>query len=159
MITTVSSDEKAALARAAGADHVVNYRETTPPGRSARSHPTASTSSSRSPRRRTTASTSRCVKHGTVVDLRQQRRRRAHHAAAGGVRHNLRYQFIILYTLRPELAASAAADVTAAVAAGALQVGEAAGLPLHHYPLEETAAAHDAVENGAVGKVLVAISD
>jgi NADPH2:quinone reductase len=27
--------------------------------------------------------------------------------------------------------------------------------PLHRFPLEETAAAHDAVENGAVGKVLI----
>ena len=32
-----------------------------------------------------------------------------------------------------------------------------AGVPLHHYPLEETAAAHDAVESGAVGKVLIDI--
>jgi len=27
--------------------------------------------------------------------------------------------------------------------------------PLHHYPLAETTAAHDAVERGAVGKVLI----
>jgi len=33
-------------------------------------------------------------------------------------------------------------------------VGAQAGLPLHHYPLEATQAAHDAVEQGAVGKVL-----
>jgi NADPH2:quinone reductase len=36
-------------------------------------------------------------------------------------------------------------------------VGEKAGLPLHHFPLAETAAAHDAVERGAVGKVLIDI--
>jgi NADPH2:quinone reductase len=30
-------------------------------------------------------------------------------------------------------------------------------LPLHRYPLAEIAAAHDAVEAGAVGKVLVDI--
>jgi NADPH2:quinone reductase len=29
---------------------------------------------------------------------------------------------------------------------------------LHHYPLEATAAAHDAVERGAVGKVLIDIT-
>src|SRR3954451_1656525 len=33
--------------------------------------------------------------------------------------------------------------------------GDEAGLPLHHYPLEQVAEAHAAVENGAVGKVLV----
>ncbi len=46
-------------------------------------------------------------------------------------------------------------DVAAAVAAGALRVGAEAGLPLHRYPLEQTAAAHDAVEDDAVGKVLI----
>jgi NADPH2:quinone reductase len=29
--------------------------------------------------------------------------------------------------------------------------------PLHRFELAETAAAHDAVENGAVGKVLIAV--
>ena len=45
--------------------------------------------------------------------------------------------------------------VAAAAADGALPVGEEAGLPLHRFPLEETAAAHAAVERGAVGKVLI----
>jgi NADPH2:quinone reductase len=45
------------------------------------------------------------------------------------------------------------------VRAGALRVGEDAGVPLHHYPLARTAAAHDAVEGGAVGKVLLDIGD
>ena len=71
---------------------------------------------------------------------------------------NLRYQFLLLYTLDPAFLAAAAEDVTAAVTAGALRAGEKAGLPLHHYPLEATPAAHDAVERGAVGKVLIDIS-
>jgi hypothetical protein len=45
-----------------------------------------------------------------------------------------------------------------ATAAGALRAGERVGLPLHHYPLAETAAAHDAVERGAIGKVLIDIA-
>ena len=68
---------------------------------------------------------------------------------------NVRLQGLLLYTLAPDLVAAAAEDVNAAVAAGALRVGEDAGLPLHHYPLAEAAAAHDAVEQGAVGKVLL----
>jgi NADPH2:quinone reductase len=72
---------------------------------------------------------------------------------------NLRFQFIILYTLREELRRAAVEDVRAALEAGALRVGEDAGVPLHHYPLEDTAAAHDAVEGGAVGKVLIDISE
>ena len=47
------------------------------------------------------------------------------------------------------------ADVAAAVAAGALRVGEQAGLPLHRFSLERTGEAHAAVESGAVGKVLI----
>jgi NADPH2:quinone reductase len=68
---------------------------------------------------------------------------------------NLRYQFVLVYTV-PELAkAQAVADVSVAVAEGAIQVGEEAGLPLHRFSLADTAAAHDAVENGAIGKVLI----
>ena len=49
-------------------------------------------------------------------------------------------------------------DITAAVHDGALPVGEDAGLPLTWFPLEQTPAAHDAVEQGTVGKVLVRVS-
>ena len=35
------------------------------------------------------------------------------------------------------------------------RVGDEAGLPLHHFPLEQAAEAHAAVEDGAVGKVLI----
>jgi hypothetical protein len=45
-----------------------------------------------------------------------------------------------------------------ALADDALEVGEHVGLPFHRFPLERTADAHDAVERGAVGKVLVDIS-
>ena len=68
---------------------------------------------------------------------------------------NLRYQFVLLYTLGQDLVDAAAEDINAAGPAGALRVGEEAGVPLHHFPLESLAEAHDAVENGAVGKVLV----
>ena len=45
--------------------------------------------------------------------------------------------------------------VSAAIAAGAMGVGDQAGLPLHHYPLERTADAHRASEAGVIGKVLI----
>ena len=72
---------------------------------------------------------------------------------------NLRLQGVLLYTLDPDLLAAAAEDVTAAVEAGALRVGEDSGLPLHHYPLEQVSDAHAAVEGGAVGKVLIDVAD
>ena len=68
---------------------------------------------------------------------------------------NLRYQFVLLYSLGQDLVDAAAEDINAAVSAGALRVGEEAGVPLHHFALEQAAAAHDAVEGGAVGKVLI----
>jgi NADPH2:quinone reductase len=45
---------------------------------------------------------------------------------------------------------TAIADVTEALQDGALTT-----LPIHRYPLSETAAAHDAVQGAAVGKVLI----
>jgi NADPH:quinone reductase len=72
---------------------------------------------------------------------------------------NVRYQFVLLYTVGWDRIAAAAEDVNAAIADGALRVGEGAGLPLHRFPLEQTAAAHEAVERGAVGKVLVTVAD
>ena len=65
---------------------------------------------------------------------------------------------MILYTLDPALISLAVTDISAALLDGAFRVGEEAGLPLHHYALEDVAAAHDAVEGGAVGKVLIDIS-
>jgi hypothetical protein len=53
--------------------------------------------------------------------------------------------------------ATGAEDVAAAVADGALPVGEEQGLPLVRFPLDRTADAHRAVENGTIGKVLVDI--
>ncbi len=71
---------------------------------------------------------------------------------------NARYQFLLLYTIGDEALAAAAEDVTAALHDGVLPVGDDAGLPLTRFPLEETAAAHDAVEGDAVGKVLIEVS-
>jgi NADPH2:quinone reductase len=70
---------------------------------------------------------------------------------------NSRYQFVLLYTVGWELITAAAADVNLAIEDGAFRVGEQAGLPLHRFGLEETAAAHAAVESGAIGKVLISV--
>ena len=53
---------------------------------------------------------------------------------------------------------AAAEDITAALEDGAFGIGEEHGLPVHHYPLAETAAAHAAVEDGIVGKVLLDVA-
>jgi NADPH:quinone reductase len=72
---------------------------------------------------------------------------------------NARWQFVLLYTAPHEAKIRAIEDISAALLDGAVRVGEAAGLPLIHFPLEATAEAHAAVEKGAVGKVLIDVAD
>ena len=159
VLTTVSSAEKAALATAAGAHHVVNYRTEDAAAAVRRLAPDGVD---------LIAEVSPAVNNELDITVAANGATIAIYANNGGdafsvdVRRtfslNLRYQYLLLYTLDPALLAAAAEDVTAAVAAGALRAGEKAGLPLHHYPLAATAEAHEAVEQGAVGKVLLDIA-
>jgi NADPH2:quinone reductase len=68
---------------------------------------------------------------------------------------NARLQYVLVYTAPPAAKLQAVGAISDALRDGALLVGEAAGLPLHRFPLERTAEAHVAVEAGAVGKVLI----
>jgi NADPH:quinone reductase len=58
---------------------------------------------------------------------------------------NTRWQFVLVYTAPDSWRARALEDVAAAVLDGAVKAGDEAGLPLHHYTLEQTADAHAAV--------------
>jgi NADPH2:quinone reductase len=63
---------------------------------------------------------------------------------------NVTLRFMLLYGIPDASLDAAVADITAAVTAEALTE-----LPVHRFALEETAAAHEAAERGAVGKVLI----
>jgi NADPH2:quinone reductase len=159
VIATVSGDAKAKLAGAAGAQHVVNYKE-----------------SDAAERIRDVARDGVDVivevaaGANAELDLAVLRTRGtiSIYANDGGapfnvdVRRNMglnnRYQFVLVYTVGWERIAAAAADINAAIEDGALRVGEQSGLPLHRFGLEDTAAAHAAVESGAVGKVLIDVA-
>ena len=156
VIATVSSDEKAALAGAAGAQHVVDYKHTDAEAGIRAAAPDgvdlvvevapAVNNELDQAVARTGATIAFYANNGgdqLVLDVRSTFSR------------GLRYQGLLLYTLSDELLEAAVADVSAAVAAGALRVGEDAGLPLHRFPLEQAAEAHDAVDGGAIGKVLI----
>jgi NADPH:quinone reductase len=63
---------------------------------------------------------------------------------------NVVLRFVLIYTIPADALRRAVADVSQAVRGGALTT-----LPLHRFPLERAADAHDAVQGGAVGKVLI----
>jgi NADPH:quinone reductase len=152
VITTVSSPEKAALATAAGAHHVVNYRAGDPAVAIRAAAPDG---------------VDRIVEVALADNLALDLAVAAPHASivtyaadakqpALPVRdlmvRNLVLRFMLLYTVPPAALARAVTDVSAALAAGSLTP-----LPAHRFGLDAVAAAHDAVQSGAVGKVLIDI--
>jgi len=64
--------------------------------------------------------------------------------------NNVVVRFVLVYSMPEEAKLTAVADIDAALRSGALTP-----LPATRFPLAEIASAHDAVEAGAVGKVLV----
>jgi NADPH2:quinone reductase len=159
VIATVSSPEKAQLAAAAGADHVIDYRrqdvvteakKIAPHGVDSIVEVSAATNAG--------ADAQVIGMHGAV----------AMYADDGGaevtvpvrlqMNVNARWQFVLVYTEPAKAKEIAVEDVNAAVLDGAVRVGREAGLPLHVFPLAETAAAHQAVQDGAVGKVLIDVT-
>lgn len=159
VVTTISSDAKAALATAAGAHHTVNYRDEDAAARIREIAPDGVD---------IVVEVSIPQNAGLVADVLANHGVVSIYANNGGddatlpIRPNMsvnaRYQFLLLYTIGDDALAAAAEDVTAALRAGVLPVGEDAGLPLVRFALEDTAAAHDAVEGDAVGKVLIDVA-
>jgi NADPH:quinone reductase len=159
VFATVSGDEKAQLAERAGAHHVVNYHDAdcadqirglAPAGVDLIVEVAAGANSE--------LDQSVLGTGGTI----------AIYANDGGVAFapdvrtsmglNARYQFVLLYTVGWGHIARAAADLDHAIDDGAFRIGDQAGLPVHRFDLDHIVAAHDAVEGGAVGKVLVTVA-
>ena len=65
---------------------------------------------------------------------------------------NLVLRFVLLYGEPREALQQGVREVSRALTAGALSP-----LPIHRFPLEECAAAQDAVRSGVVGKVVLEI--
>ncbi|MGI8845030.1 MAG: NADPH:quinone reductase [Thermoleophilaceae bacterium] len=153
VVATVSTEEKAELARAAGAHETVNYhaddaadslREAAPDG------------------------IDRVVELDLAQNIELDLAAAAPHAtiasyagescdATLAIRDlmvpNIVLRFVLVYGIPAAAVAEAVAGVTDALGAGALTT-----LPLHRFALGDTAAAHDAVEAGAVGKVLIDVA-
>ena len=159
VITTISGPAKAALATAAGAHRVINYRDEN-----------AATAIKNVAPEGVDLVVEVAIAANSQLDIEVVKPRAsiAMYATDGGggltldVRQNMiknvRYQFVLLYTVGDAALTAAVEDITLALEDGALPVGESAGLPLHRFPLWDTAAAHQAVQDGAVGKVLIDVS-
>jgi NADPH2:quinone reductase len=155
VITTVSSPEKAELASAAGAHYVVNYRaQETERAVRAAAPDGVDVIVEVAPVPNAALDASVIAPNGTV-SLYASGPDDLSIAIRPAMTMNVRYQFILVYTMPATAKEQAVRDVQDAVAAGALRVGADAGLPLHRFPLERTADAHAAVESNAVGKVLI----
>lgn len=160
VIATVSSDAKADLARAAGAHHVVRYpddaladriRELAPDG--------VDQIVEVSPAQNAALDVQVIANHGSIAYYANNNGDEFTVPIIASFAKNVRWQGVLVYTVGAEAHHAAAEDITAALRDGALPVGESAGLPLTWFPLEETAAAHDAVEHGATGKVLIRVGN
>jgi NADPH2:quinone reductase len=156
VVATVSGPEKAALARAAGADAVVNYRGVDAPAAIREAAPDGvDIVVEVAPSVNAALDLSVAAVGATVAVYATDPDGYVPLPVWPLMRQNVGYAFVLVYTVPAEAKRHAVEDVSAAVAAGAFKVGEAAGLPLHRFPLDRTGQAHDAVEGGAVGKVLI----
>jgi NADPH2:quinone reductase len=147
----VSSDEKAELARAAGAELVINYR----------SEPVADLIREWAP-----DGVARIVEVNLPVNIGLDADVLAHGGLVSAyvapdrtvelsrslMVLNANFAFVLVYTIPLEAKLAAVADISAALRDGAL-----AALPPHRFTLQQVAAAHDAVEQGVTGKVLIEI--
>jgi NADPH2:quinone reductase len=150
VVATASGPEKAELARQAGAAHVVNYRDADAAGQI----------------REAAGQADRVIEvalgANLALDLAVTRPGSmiVTYAAEPAdpvlpvracMTANVTLRFILLYGVPRAALRQAAADITAALAEGALT-----GLPVHRFGLSEIVAAHQAAEAGPLGKVVVA---
>jgi NADPH2:quinone reductase len=156
VITTVSTPEKAHLAAHAGADHVIDYRRQDVVAEVLAIAPHGvQTVVEVSPAVNAALDTEVLARHGSVAVYANNGGSVVELPVRSLMTPNARWQFVLVYNAPDTWRARALDDVAAAVAAGACRVGPEAGLPLHHFALEDAAQAHAAVEDGVVGKVLI----
>jgi len=159
VIATVSSPKKAQLAAAAGSDHVVDYRQQdvvvevrkiAPAGVDAIVEVAAAQNAE--------VDAQVIGQHGCVAVYAGTAEDSMTIPVRSQMTTNARWQFVLVYTEPARAKEIGVEDIATAVADGAVRVGGEAGLPLHVYPLDQTAEAHQAVEEGAIGKVLIDVT-
>jgi len=159
VIATVSSTAKADLARAAGAHHVLQYPDDALADRILELAPGGVDQIVEvAPAVNAALDVRVIANHGSIAYYANNNGGEFTAPIVESFAKNVRWQGLLLYTVGDAPLAAAAADISLALADDALPVGEAAGMPITWFPLAETAAAHDAVEQGATGKVLIRVA-
>ncbi|MGY1603184.1 NADPH:quinone reductase [Geodermatophilus sp. SYSU D00815] len=159
VVATVSSPRKAQLAAAAGADHVVDYRRQDVVAEVRKIALRGVDAIVEVDAASNAATDAQLIApHGAVAVYAGTGDQTLTVPIRSQMTPNARWQFVLVYTEPERAKAIGVEDVNAAVLDGAVRVGEEAGLPLHVFPLERTGEAHRAVEEGAVGKVLVDVT-
>jgi NADPH:quinone reductase len=149
VITTVSGPEKAALAEKAGADLVVNYRSADA-AQQIRAFAPAVDRVVEVALGANLALDLALARLGTTVVTYAAEAADPVLPVRACMTANVTLRFVLLYGVPPVALDRAAADITAALAAGDLT-----GLPVRKFPLDAIAAAHEAAEAGALGKIIV----
>ena len=159
VITTVSGTDKGDLATAAGAHHVINYRHDDVAAAVLALAPDGvDTIVDVNATANIETDLAVLTFGGTVAVYASDSDAPLAIPTGAAMRKNARVQFILTYTVTDGQKDDAVAAVSAAVADGALPVGAEHGLPLTRFTLDETAAGHDAVEAGTIGKVLIDVA-
>jgi NADPH2:quinone reductase len=147
---TVSGESKGALARSAGADAVVNYRDEDAAAQVRRFAPDGvSRIVELALGPNLALDLSVIAPHGVIATYAADQPE-ASVPVRALMTPNLTLRFVLVYTIPRPALRSAVDGVCQALAVGALTT-----LPVHRFALADAAAAHDAVEGGAVGKVLI----
>jgi NADPH2:quinone reductase len=149
VVSTVSNSEKAALAAKAGADLVVNYRDPEVVEKIRKFADVVDRVVEVALGANLTLDLALSAPGTTIVTYASEAQDPVLPVRAC-MTANVTLEFVLLYRVPDEALGKAVADISAAVSAGALSA-----LPVHRFGLDEIAAAHQAVEAGAVGKVVV----
>jgi NADPH2:quinone reductase len=151
VVATVSGEEKAKLAREAGAHAVVNYRDDDAADQIRAAAPDGvARVVELSLAHNLALDLAVTAPDGAIVTYADDGSGDASVPVRALMAPNLVLRFVLVYTVPREALSAAVHAVGAAVADGALTT-----LPLHRFPLERAGDAHDAVQAGAIGKVVI----
>lgn len=153
IVATVSNEEKAEIARAAGATHTVDYKAADAAEQLERAAPDG---------------VDRIVELSLGDNLALDMAAAAPFCVISSYANegpdptlevrplmvaNIELRFVLLYTMPQDAIDRAVADIGDALGDGALTEPQ-----FHRFPLDQTGAAHDAVEAGVTGKVLIDVA-